>query len=418
LESGREYLRLEHTDDVNAVAYSKSGKFVVTASADGTARVWETQRGTEFTRMTHPTGVEAVAVSPDGVHAITIGGNTASLWEMTNQRELKFFNFAAFAVSPDNKHFVGASGRATATVYEIASGDKDRSVNHTGDIGDILFAPDGRWVATSDGYTVKVWDITSESKVYELAHYRNLWRITFSPDGKLLATASSPRDGYCLVRIWDWADEKEISQFKVPGEPGSIMFSEYSNYLALTAFTSEANLGFLTAWLFEATSGQEIKHILLHGGERALLYNLTDERLLALKSVPTSFPKEQDDIIMVHFPPSSSVSPDGRYRLIASKDALRVEQIATGKEVFQIDHEPEIVEAVFSPDGRFLVTLSWSFYISDNRYVRFWLWQPQDLIEEACSRVVQNLTRSEWVAYIGKDIPYHATCPNLPIPEE
>ena len=423
LNSGREYLRLKHTDDVNAVVFSKSGKFVVTASADGTARVWETQQGTEFTRMTHDASVESVVLSPDGVHAITIGGSTASLWEMTNQRELKFFNFAAFAVSPDNEHFVGASGRATTTVYGIASGNKGRSVNHDGDIGDILFAPDGKWVATSDGYTVKVWDITSESKIYELAHSRVVWRIAFSPDGKLLGTASSPRDGYTLIRIWNWAEEKEISQFKVQGSPGSIMFSEDSNYLAVTAFTSEANLGFDTAWLFETTSGQEAKHIPLHGGERALIYNLIDNRLSSLKVVPESFTREQDKIIIVYFPSSPSLSPDGRYRLTYTPhttlpNTLRVEEIATGEVVFQTELEPEIVEAVFSPNGRFLVTLSWSFYISDNRYVRFWLWRPQDLIEAACSRVLENLTQSEWMAYIGEDIPYHATCPNHSIPNE
>jgi len=420
LNSGREYLRLEHTDDVNAVVFSESGKFVVTASADGTARVWETQRGTEFARMTHDASVESVVLSPDGVHAITIGGSTASLWEMTNQRELKFFNFAAFAVSPDNEHFVGASGRATATVYEIASGDRGRSVNHDGDIGDILFAPDGRWVATSDGYTVKVWDIASESKIYELAHSRVVWRITFSPEGKLLATASSPRDGYTLIRIWDWADEQEISQFKVKGSPGSIMFSEDGNYLALT--TSQADIEFLTAWLFEAASGQETKHIQLRGGEKALIYSVTDDRLLALESVPTSFTQEQGDIVIVHFPSSPSLSPDGQYRLTYTPhtslpNPLRVEEIATGKVVFQTELEPETVEAVFSPNGRFLVTLSWSFYIGDNRYVRFWLWRPEDLITAACSRVLENLTQSEWVVYIGEDIPYHATCPNLPTPK-
>jgi hypothetical protein len=47
-----------------------------------------------------------------------------------------------------------------------------------------------------------------------------------------------------------------------------------------------------------------------------------------------------------------------------------------------------------------------------------WLYLPEDLITEACSRVTRNLTRAEWAQYIGDALPYQAVCPNLPIEPE
>jgi hypothetical protein len=69
-------------------------------------------------------------------------------------------------------------------------------------------------------------------------------------------------------------------------------------------------------------------------------------------------------------------------------------------------HEGSVKRAIFSPDGRYVVTC-------DNSAVLIWLWRPNDLIVEACSRLRWNLTPQEWQRYIG-DEPYHKTCANLP----
>ena len=39
-------------------------------------------------------------------------------------------------------------------------------------------------------------------------------------------------------------------------------------------------------------------------------------------------------------------------------------------------------------------------------------------IAEACRRLPRNLTKEEWARYIGPEIPYRPTCPDLPVPEE
>jgi len=67
---------------------------------------------------------------------------------------------------------------------------------------------------------------------------------------------------------------------------------------------------------------------------------------------------------------------------------------------------------VFSLDEEHVVSDS-----KDN-ILRVWIYRPEDLITDACSRLNRNLTRAEWQQYIGDALPYQAVCPNLPIEPE
>jgi WD40 repeat protein len=72
------------------VAFSADGRRVLTGSRDGTARVWDTERGQTLCILSgQREPIYAVALSPDGRTAVS-GGSTATLriWDTATGREL------------------------------------------------------------------------------------------------------------------------------------------------------------------------------------------------------------------------------------------------------------------------------------------------------------------------------------------
>ena len=61
-----------HSDDVNAVAYSRDGKMIATASWDKTVRIWDGRSG-QFLRLLegHEQPVRAVTFAPDSRRLLT-----------------------------------------------------------------------------------------------------------------------------------------------------------------------------------------------------------------------------------------------------------------------------------------------------------------------------------------------------------
>jgi WD40 repeat protein len=64
----------------------------------------------------------------------------------------------------------------------------------------------------------------------------------------------------------------------------------------------------------------------------------------------------------------------------------------------------------FLADGKTLVSAS-------KNEVIFWDIDPQSWVEKACNLAGKNFTQSEWVQFVGPSVPYHATCPDLHVPE-
>jgi WD40 repeat protein len=91
--TGRELLVLEgHANAVTAVAFA-SGDVLVTASLDGTLRLWDGKSVKEVRQMSHGGGVNDAAVSPDGKRALSAGlsDNKVRLWDLTTGREMRSF---------------------------------------------------------------------------------------------------------------------------------------------------------------------------------------------------------------------------------------------------------------------------------------------------------------------------------------
>jgi WD40 repeat protein len=202
---------------VTRAAFSADGMRVVTASADGTVRVWDAASGTPVgLPLTHGGRFVSAALSPDGTRVVTAGedestslAGMARIWDVASGTPvgapLKHERIVWSAVfSPDGSRVLTASGEGTARIWDAASGTPvGVPLQHEKMVSSAVFSPDGSRVLTAsyDG-TARIWDATTGVPMgVPLKHDKGVWSAAFSPDGTRVVTASF--DG--TARIWDVA---------------------------------------------------------------------------------------------------------------------------------------------------------------------------------------------------------------------
>ncbi|MEO8286520.1 MAG: fasciclin domain-containing protein [Chloroflexota bacterium] len=276
-----------HTDAVWQAVFSPDGKKIVTASADGTVRIWDAVSGKTLLTITgHTDEVRGAVFSPDGKTVLTASGDkTARIWDATTGKELMRFtghtDLVGKAVfSPDGKTVVTTSIDGTARTWDVQTGKSMVTYSNQGpgNLNRIAFSPDGKTVVTSgDDKTARIWDPLTGKEIMVLrGHTDGIAAVAFSPDGKLVATASNDK----TARVWDAATGKEVHRYE--GHEGKVYgaaFSPDGRYL-LTSSEDQ------TARLWDVQSGAEVRRFTGH-----------------------------TDVVR-----SVSFSPDGKYFVTASHD--------------------------------------------------------------------------------------------------
>jgi WD40 repeat protein/DNA-binding SARP family transcriptional activator len=99
-----------------AVAFDPAGDLLAVAGDDGTATLWEIETGRLVAELRHTATVEAVAWSRDGRFLLTAGSGGARLWDTATHQLIRSFvgPAAAVAFAPDDTM---AIGRADGTVH-------------------------------------------------------------------------------------------------------------------------------------------------------------------------------------------------------------------------------------------------------------------------------------------------------------
>ena len=64
---------------ITGVAFSPDSRWLVTASEDATARIWDVDSGQQLQTFLHSTKVNGVAFFPDGRRLVTCGGGSATI---------------------------------------------------------------------------------------------------------------------------------------------------------------------------------------------------------------------------------------------------------------------------------------------------------------------------------------------------
>ena len=198
-----------HSDVVYSAQFSPRGQKIVTASWDGTARLWDAGSGKPMGQpMKHQGRVFSAQFSPDGQRIVTASADqTARLWDAISGKPVGqpmthegMVNSAQF--SPNGQRIVTASADKTARLWDGTSGKPvGEQMEHEDVVNSAQFSPDGQRVVTIlEDKTAWLWEVTSGKPLGEpIKHQDVVNSANFSPDGQRIATASWDK----TARLWD-----------------------------------------------------------------------------------------------------------------------------------------------------------------------------------------------------------------------
>jgi WD40 repeat protein len=187
-----------HGAKVLSVAFSPDGTTVITASYDGTARLWDASTGRQLGHpLTHQDAVRAVAFSPDGTTVITGSeDNTARLWDVSTRRQLgrpltHQGVVMAVAFSPDGKTILTGCSDEKARLWDVSMGRPiGQPLTHQGAVSAVAFSRGGKTVITGSwDRTARFWDVATEPLPDDLERVANwvevLTGLTLDEDGSV-----------------------------------------------------------------------------------------------------------------------------------------------------------------------------------------------------------------------------------------
>lgn len=209
-----------HTHNVLALALSKDGKQLATASEDNTVKIWEfTGMKDTQTIKGHGDAVTSVAFSPDGKQVVTTSfDKTLRVWTIADGKEVASFKVEIEVEGPKDPK--SKDPKAKGKMIKVAGADFTSAV----------FTSDGKKVIAGnrDGI-VKIYDIEGKKELQELKAHEGVLAIALSPDGSKFATGGY--DG--TIKIWS-ADNKLVKTIKAhvnpskTDEPGNVLTLSFS----------------------------------------------------------------------------------------------------------------------------------------------------------------------------------------------
>lgn len=296
-----------HQGPVVDVMFSKDDKFVLTASLDGTARIWS---------------------STESVQPVVLQGHQGAV------RSAKF--------DSDNNRIVTASDDGTARIWSVTGGiDTIVLRGHEGAVRSAIFSSTGEQVLTaSEDGTSRLWSADGKGNrlVSDFHGLAKSWSARFNKDNSMILLSSSDNTG------WLFSTEMKLPFITLPGHSGEVRSADFSpdGKWIVTASRDGTARVWSTAYLD------------WFGGKNESAFELTGHSGPLRKAI---------------FSPGSNliatVSEDGSTRVW--------DMTQTRGPLILGHHDGSVLDAAFSPDEKRLATAS------SDRTIR--IWDMEGLVE-------------------------------------
>jgi WD40 repeat protein/uncharacterized caspase-like protein len=366
-----------------SIAFSPDSRLIATSAADNSVKIWDVISGRELQTLAGPQapisaalGVYFIAFTSDN-KLVTVS-DAARVWDLNTGKELRTLDSS----SPDTSVFTGTEGGmilspdgtqlviltddgdARVRIIDLASGREARRVKLSDKRIDSIhfaFTPDGRLLAAGNVEKhLKLWDVTANKEQDLGQTAKEYSQIKFNRNGRLLALSEN-----YVVRIWDVATARELTQLKVPNSgafaaqaDAYMAFSEDGKRIATGGFDTDTII-------WETETGKRLSNL---SGRTNMAYNVSfsaDGGQLSsggrtrwdlrtgrgLRVVPATSEKTWD-----------IPSPDGRVLAVMkpNNNVVSLAEIPTGRQLFQLapSGETGVVQKMrFSADGTMLAVV-------------------------------------------------------------
>ncbi|MFC4908350.1 WD40 repeat domain-containing protein [Actinomadura gamaensis] len=268
-----------HGGSVEMAAWAPDSRRVATASRDDTVRVWNAETGETRAVLREATdAVRAVAWSPDGcriaagsrdlVVRVWDADTYALVTELTGHTD----SVLDLAFSPDGVRLATGSHDRTVRIWNLRTGGVLPLRGHEDLVEGVAWTPDGKRLASASGdQSVRVWDAgTGRQSMLMRGHTDRVWNVAWSPDGSRLATCGADR----TARVWNPGNAEEV--FALRGHTGDVCAVSWSPDGARIATASADGTGRI--WDIDPRGGELLRFAGHRAPVRALAYRAPSER--------------------------------------------------------------------------------------------------------------------------------------------
>jgi len=372
--------RLRLGSRVDSLSFSRDGKSLASADAQGLVRVWDAQSGK--LRFQLPTGTATTVVfSPDSKLLGTAGDRKAvRLWNAADGKPIRTLlevGLWPLAFSPDGKALLCIDHPDNVLLLDVESGKELRRFEGIPYFARALaFSPDGKSVAACDDSknTLVVWDAANGKERFRITDQEQgkVSSLDFSPDGKLLASA-----GWYRVCLWDALTGKRQATFKHPAASNAVAFDATGNRLVTGAEVCVIDVARreIVRRMMEGTRDRAGAVALSPDG-KTIASGAGDDTRIRLWDIETG--KEKLAVGNLNAVHAVAVSPDGKLIASVAGDVVRLWDAVRGTEVRTLKFKGDWVywhrdrwklTLSFSADGRTISTAGLTWDVATGREI-------------------------------------------------
>jgi WD40 repeat protein/energy-coupling factor transporter ATP-binding protein EcfA2 len=215
-----------HTGRVNSLAFSTKEQKLVSASNDGTIRLWDlsdhfSSTEVEYEKDFPSDTIHAVVFNPKGNNFAIARKNSVMIFNKEGNQVKQTFEHPlineygnepinSIAYSPDGKTIVSGSFDKTLRLWDL-EGNRPPVVfqGHENQVNSVAFSPDGKIVVSgSIDNTVRLWNLEGKQLQVSQGHKdsvtsfeseKGVTSVAFSPDGKTIISGAADK----TLRLWD-----------------------------------------------------------------------------------------------------------------------------------------------------------------------------------------------------------------------